>query len=261
MITGGAGLLGREFAKTLLEFGGKVVLVDILEAKGKEALKEIAWPVPENLKFVSVDITDPGSVEKMVSLVKQSFAKIDILVNAAAINPKFEKGKENQHGESFEDYPLEKWNQALAVNLTGAFLCCQKIGKVMLKQGGGVIINIGSELGLLAPDQRIYLQKKNPAVRKTKPIDYPVTKAGLIHLTKYLASYWGDKNIRVNCLCPANVKTTQDPELEENIAYRTILGRMSRKDEFGGALIFLASSASSYLTGGNLVVDGGKSVW
>lgn len=261
IITGGAGLLGREFAKTLLEYGGRVIIVDISHERGEVAVQEILKEIDGDLLYLPVDITSKQSVEEMVERVKERYGRIDILINNAAIDPKFEKDREPGYDYTFEDYPLELWEKAIAVNLTGAFLCCQAVGREMVSAGGGVIVNIASELGLIAPDQRIYIRKSKPGRRRLKPADYPVSKAGLIHLTRYLASYWGDKNIRVNCLCPAGVYTSQDPELAENIAYRTILGRMSDKNEFCGALIFLASDASSYMTGAVLVADGGRSAW
>lgn len=261
VITGGAGLLGKEFAKTLLEYGGKVVLVDISLENSDKAIREIRQEMKGEILYQYADITSKESVKTMVRNVIDHYGRVDILVNNAAIDPKFEADNEGKHYYTFEDYPLELWEKSVAVNLTGAFLCCQEVGRVMVSFGSGVIVNIASELGLIAPDQRIYIKKSDPYRSMFKPADYPVTKAGLIHLTRYLASYWGGKNIRVNCLCPAAVYTNQDRELVENISYRTILGRMSDKREFCGALIFLVSDASSYMTGATLVVDGGRSVW
>lgn len=261
IVTGGAGLLGRNFAGALLEFGGKVVIADIDQEKGKTSVEEIKSEIKGDVIYEYVDITQKDSVEAMVHSVLKKFGKIDILVNNAAHDPKFEASSGLIHECAFEDYPLESWEKAIAVNLTGAFLCSQAVGREMVLSGGGVIVNVASELGIIAPDQRIYIRKSKPEERRYKPVDYPVTKAALIHLTKYLASYWGDKNIRVNSLCPAAVYTTQDEELVRNISYRTILGRMSQADEFCGALIYLVSDASSYMTGANLVVDGGRSAW
>lgn len=261
IITGGAGMLGREFARTLLEYGGDVVIADISREKGEEALNELKQDLKGKLSYEYVDITSKDSVNEMVKAVQNHYGKIDILINNAALDPKFDKINGFKQDSSFEDYPLELWERAIATNLTGAFLFCQAVGKIMAIGKGGVIVNVASELGVIAPDHRIYIKKSDPDKITFKPIDYPVTKAALIHMTRYLASYWRDKNIRVNALCPAAVYTSQGEELVENIKYRTILGRMSRKDEFNGAMIFLVSEASSYMTGANLIVDGGRTVW
>ncbi|MBL7070832.1 MAG: SDR family oxidoreductase [Candidatus Omnitrophica bacterium] len=261
VITGGAGLLGKEFARTLLEYGGKVVMADIARDRGAAALKEIGQGSKGDIVYEYVDVSSKDSVEKMAQSVKKRFGKVDILINCAALDPKFEAGDMEKHGYAFEDYPLESWERAVSVNLTGAFLCCQVIGRIMISQEKGVIVNVASEIGMIAPDNRIYIKKAEPEKKRFKPIDYPVTKAALIHLSRYLASYWGDKNIRVNTLTPATVYTDQDDELVKNISYRAILGRMSDKNEFCGALIFLVSDASSYMTGANLVVDGGRTAW
>jgi len=261
VITGGAGVLGKEFARTLLEYGGKVVIADIARDRGEAALKEIGHESKNDIVYEYVDVSSKDSVKKMAQSVKKRFGKADILVNCAALDPKFEAGKPEKHGYAFEDYPLESWERAVSVNLTGAFLCCQAMGRIMVSQGKGVIVNVASEIGMIAPDNRIYIKKTEPEKKRFKPIDYPVTKAALIHLSRYLASYWGDKNIRVNTLTPATVYTDQDDELVKNISYRAILGRMSDKNEFCGALIFLVSDASSYMTGANLVVDGGRTAW
>ena len=259
VITGGAGLLGREFAKALLTYGAKVILWDVNKQKGQEALEDIRADVEGQIDFIKTDITDKKSIQSAVETILDKDNGIDVLINNAALDPKF-AGDAAKHSWTFEDYPLELWNQAVAVNLTGAFLCCQIVGEKMAAQQKGVVINVASELGVIAPDHRIYIKKDAPEKREFKPVDYPVTKAALIHLTKYLAAYWGEKNIRVNSLCPAAVNAGQDGELVENIEARTVLGRMSRKDEFGAALVFLASDASSYMTGANLVLDGGRTI-
>jgi len=249
VIAGGSGLLGQEFSKTLIEYGARVVLADLNESKGNQ----FAEKYPSQASFVRTDVTNKESVESLVLSTLKSFKKIDVLVNCAALDPKI--GMDNPALTSFEEYPLENWQNTINVNLTGAFLLCQAVGKSMLETGGGVMVNVASELGLIAPDQRIYEKGRY------KPIDYPITKAALLHMTRYLAAYWQGKNIRVNSLSPASVQDSQSDKLAQNISYRTILGRLSKKDEFNGAIIFLTSAASSYMTGANLIVDGGRSAW
>ncbi len=258
IITGGAGLLGVEFSKTLAESGASVVVADVdMEAAQrtatvlvKQGYRSLGLPV---------DVTSPKSVKTMVDEVIATFSHIDILVNSAALDPKFDPQSPKTHSGSFEDYPLDLWQKALDVNLTGAMLCCQAVSKTMLKQGDGVIVNIASIYGLVAPDQRIY--QKEGSESQYKPAYYTVTKAGLLGLTKYLAAYFAGKNIRVNAITPGGIYDGHDDEFTQKYKARTILGRMAEKDEMNGALLFLASDASKYMTGANLIVDGGWTTW
>jgi 2-deoxy-D-gluconate 3-dehydrogenase len=175
------------------------------------------------------------------------------------VDPKFDPDHHDNHSNAFEDYPLEAWNQALDVNLTGMFLCCRATVRPMLKGGQGVIINLCSIYGLVGPDQKIY-QLEGEAARY-KPVHYSVTKAGVLGLTKYLATYYAGKNIRVNALTPGGVFNQHHDDFVQAYSARAVLGRMAEKDEMNGALLFLASDASSYMTGANLVVDGGWTAW
>jgi 2-deoxy-D-gluconate 3-dehydrogenase len=185
---------------------------------------------------------------------------VDVLVNSAALDPKFDPDQLSQQGaNAFEDYPLEAWRQALDVNLTGMFLVTQAVVTPMLKIGKGVIINLCSMYGLAGPDQRLYEREGQP--RQFKPVTYSTTKAGVLGFTRYLAAYYGDKGIRVNALTPGGVFNAHDDEFTQRYAARAILGRMAQPDEMNGALLFLASDASSYMTGANLVVDGGWTAW
>jgi 2-deoxy-D-gluconate 3-dehydrogenase len=200
----------------------------------------------------------------MVSLALQTFGRLDILVNSAALDPKFDPqhaapGMRQYSSGAFEDYPLEAWNQALAVNLTGAFLSCQAAVQPMLAQGGGVIVNLSSIYGLSGPDQRIYQQPGQPP--QYKPAYYSVTKAGILGLTRYLATYYAGKNIRVNALSPGGVYNGHDEAFLQAYSARAVLGRMAEKNEMNGALLFLVSDASKYMTGANLVMDGGWTAW
>ena len=196
----------------------------------------------------------------MVQAAVDAFGSLDVIVNSAAMDPKFDASQAGRHGNTFEDYPLEQWQQALEVNLTGVFLCCQAAARQMVAQGGkGSIINICSTYGLVPPDQRIYEKPGQP--KQFKPAFYTTTKAGVLGLTKYIASYYAGTQIRANCLTPGGVYNNHDETFTRNYSYRTIMGRMAERDEMNGALLFLASQASSYMTGGNVIVDGGWTVW
>ncbi len=258
VVTGGAGLLGEEFCRTLAEAGAAVVIADIDASAAKSLADEIAQDGYAALG-VETDITQPESVQAMVEAALKKFGRLDILVNNAALDPKFDPQRRGQHVNAFEDYPLEAWNQALSVNLTGMFLCCQAAVHPMLKQESGVIINLCSIYGVTGPDQRIYQREGQPP--QYKPVTYSVTKAGVLGLTRYLATYYTGKNIRVNALTPGGVFNQHDDEFVKAYSARAVLGRMARKDEMTGALLFLASEASSYMTGANLVVDGGWTAW
>jgi 2-deoxy-D-gluconate 3-dehydrogenase len=258
VVTGGVGLLGAEFCRTLAEAGAAVAVVDLNAAaatKTADALSDAGY----RALAVPTDITQPASVAAMAEKVVASFGRIDVLVNSAALDPKFDPtavAKGIAPG-SFEEYPLEQWNAALNVNLTGTFLVTQACVKQMVaRDKKGSIINICSTYGLNGPDQRIY-RKADGTQPAYKPVYYTVTKAGVLGFTKYLAAYYMGTEIRVNALTPGGVFNNHDETFVENYAAKTILGRMAHKDEMNGALLFLASDASSYMTGNNLVVDGG----
>jgi 2-deoxy-D-gluconate 3-dehydrogenase len=261
VVTGGAGLLGREFCRTLAEAGATVAVVDLnAEAAGKVTADLSA--AGYRVRAIRTDITDPGSVNDLLTTLLKEFGRLDILVNSAAQDPKFDSealAKGLTPGK-FEDFPLEQWNAALNANLTGMFLVTQACVQPMLEQGKkGSIINICSTYGLNAPDQRIYL--KDGKRLAFKPVYYTVTKAGVLGFTKYLAAYYMGTEIRVNALTPGGVFNNHDDTFVANYSAKTILGRMARKDEMNGALLFLASDASSYMTGNNVVVDGGWTAW
>ncbi len=258
IVTGGAGLLGSEFCRTLANAGAGVIVADL----DKDAAKTIALELQSSggtAIGVGVDVTKRRVISKLIKLTLSRFNRLDLLVNSAALDPKFDPDHHEQSLNAFEDYPLEAWNQALDVNLTGMFLVSQAAVIPMLAQGGGVIINICSTYGLVGPDQRLYEREGHPP--QFKPVYYSVTKAGVLGFTRYLAAYYAGKNIRVNALTPGGVFNDHDDEFVEKYSARTILGRMARKDELNGALLFLASDASSYMTGANLVVDGGWTAW
>ena len=257
VITGGAGLLGAEFCRNLAEAGANVVIAD-LNMDAAAMIAQSITNLANKALAVTVDITQPVSVQAMVDTTISAFGRLDILVNSAVLDPKFDPQHEG-HANSFEDYPLTAWNQALDVNLTGLFLCCQAAVRPMLNQKKGVIINLSSIYGLAGPDQRLYQRTGQPP--QYKPAYYSVTKAGVIGFTRYLATYYAGKNIRVNTLSPGGVFNGHDPEFVEAYSAHTVLGRMARKDDMNGAILFLASDASQYMTGANLIIDGGWTTW
>ncbi|NSW53499.1 MAG: SDR family oxidoreductase [Anaerolineae bacterium] len=258
VVTGGCGLLGRGFTRTLAEAGADVVVADLNETAAQAYAAELRSAGYSALG-VGVNVTDKTSVESMVQATLNVFGRLDVLVCSAALDPKFDDSQKEQHGNTFEDYPLQMWNDAVNVNLTGLFLCAQAAVKPMIVQNHGVIINICSTYGLAGPDQRIYEREGQPP--RYKPVYYSVTKAGVLGLTRYLATYYAGKNIRANALTPGGVYNDHDDEFTRRYSYRTVMGRMADKDEMNGALLFLASDASSYMTGANVVVDGGWTAW
>ena len=276
VVTGGAGLLGAEFCRTLIGAGANTVIADIDEAAAKKIAASLNQPnifpnnpmrdLPNQALPIRVDVTSKKSVENLILRTVAEWGRLDILVNSAALDPKFDlRGEEATGGEDdprslkFEEFPLESWNQAIDVNLTGMFLCCQSAGRQMRTQGEGVIINVCSIYGLVGPDQRIYIREEKPP--QFKPAYYSVTKAGVLGLTKYLATYYAGENIRVNALTPGGVFNNHDEEFLKAYSSRAVMGRMAEKEDMNGALLFLASDASSYMTGSNLVVDGGWTAW
>jgi NAD(P)-dependent dehydrogenase (short-subunit alcohol dehydrogenase family) len=261
VVTGGVGLLGAEFCRTLAEAGAAVGVVDLNESASQETADTLTKSGYQSLA-VPTDITMPDSVNAMVETVLTTFGRLDILVNSAALDPKFDPDaiKNGITPGAFEDYPLDQWNAALNVNLTGMFLVTQACAKQMLAQDKkGSIINICSTYGLNGPDQRIYIKDGERVA--FKPVYYTVTKAGVLGFTKYLAAYYAETEIRVNALTPGGIFNNHEDYFVKNYSAKTILGRMAKKDEMNGALLFLASDASSYMTGNNLIVDGGWTAW
>jgi NAD(P)-dependent dehydrogenase (short-subunit alcohol dehydrogenase family) len=261
VVTGGVGLLGTEFCRTLAEAGATIAVVD-LNASASQAVADSLANSGYKALALPTDITQPDSVNAAVEKILSAFGRLDVLVNSAALDPKFDPEAVNKGitPGAFEDYPLDLWNSALNVNLTGMFLMTQACVRPMLEQGKkGSIINICSTYGLNGPDQRIYIKDGQRVA--FKPIYYTVTKAGVMGFTKYLAAYYAETEIRVNALTPGGVFNNHEDYFVKNYAAKTILGRMAKKDEMNGALLFLASDASSYMTGNNVVVDGGWTAW
>jgi 2-deoxy-D-gluconate 3-dehydrogenase len=242
----------------MAEVGASVLVADIEEEAAIDLAGELSQSGYSALG-IKTDVTSMGSVKMMVDTALEAFGRLDILVTSAALDPKFDTQSQREHSGAFEDHSLDLWKQALDVNLTGAMLCCQAVSKPMLAQESGVIINIASIYGVVAPDQRLYQREGKPA--QYKPVYYSVTKAGILGLTKYLAVYFRGTNIRVNSITPGGVFNGHDDEFVKNYSARTVVGRMAEKDEMNGALLFLASDASRYMTGTNLIVDGGWTTW
>ena len=262
IITGGAGLLGVKHAEAIAEMGGIPVLLDLNGEKAKAQAMEIAATFGVQALGQTTDVTKPQAIADALSKALETFGRVDILINNAANNPKVEGRVGGLHWSRLENFPLDVWNQDLAVGLTGAFLCSQIIGSEMARRGKGVILNIASDLSVIAPDQRIYRQPGLPEEQQSvKPVSYSIVKAGLLGLTRYLATYWADKGVRVNAISPGGVYIDQDAGFVQRLSNLIPMGRMAHSDEYKAAIIFLISDASSYMTGANLIVDGGRSCW
>jgi NAD(P)-dependent dehydrogenase (short-subunit alcohol dehydrogenase family) len=261
VITGGAGLLGQRHAMAVAGAGGIPVLVDIRPDPLGDGSAEFHDRFGPRAAVVGADITSPRSVEQLLERVLDTFGRVDVLINNAANNPKVESATDVEFSR-LESMTLEQWQADLAVGLTGAFLCSRIIGAEMARRGRGVIVNVASDLALIGPDQRLYRKPDLPEDRQpVKPVTYSVVKSGLVGLTRYLATYWASMGVRVNAISPGGVYTDQPEEFVQRLSNLIPLGRMARVDEYEGAILFLCSDASSYMTGANLVVDGGRTSW
>ncbi|MDR3639327.1 MAG: SDR family oxidoreductase [Isosphaeraceae bacterium] len=261
VITGGAGLLGVRHAEAIASAGGTTVLVDIRGDEANRQARLIAERYGVSSIGVRADIGRREEIESLLEEVLQRFGTVDVLINNASNNPKIEV-ESDQQWSRFENFPLEVWQADLNVGLTGAFLCSQVIGSELAKRGRGVIVNVASDLSLIAPDQRLYRRDGlSDDEQPVKPVTYSVAKTGLIGLTRYLATYWAHRGVRVNSISPGGVLNGQADVFVQRISQLIPLGRMARPDEYCGAILFLCSDASSYMTGSNLVVDGGRTCW
>jgi NAD(P)-dependent dehydrogenase (short-subunit alcohol dehydrogenase family) len=261
LVTGGAGLLGFQHGAILAAAGAHVVLLDLGLANPQCRAEQLTEAHGTDCLGLVVDITSEASLLEARDAIIAKFGRIDILINNAANNPKVEDQKPGQPWSRLENFPLETWNADIAVGLTGAFLCSRIFGQEMVKRNSGVILNVASDLGVIAPDQRLYRKEGVPEDQQpVKPVTYSVVKTALIGLTRYLSTYWTANNIRVNAISPGGVFAGQPDEFTAKLHQLIPMGRMAHKDEYQGAILFLCSDASSYMTGQNLIVDGGRSV-
>ncbi len=264
LITGAAGLLGMEHAAALLESGAKVVLADISGMGLIVARDALSKHADSNrIQTYVMDVSKSEAVKSVAKNLAAEGLHIDVLVNNAAIDPKVKGDQGVIETSRLENFPLDQWDLQVSVGLTGAFLCSQVFGAAMAKNGkGGVILNIASDLSMFSPDQRLYRKEGlTDDMQPVKPVTYSVIKAGLVGLTRYLATYWANENIRCNALSPGGVYSGQGEEFVQRLSSLIPLGRMASKDEYRAAVQFLCSDASSYMNGQNVVMDGGRSAW
>jgi NAD(P)-dependent dehydrogenase (short-subunit alcohol dehydrogenase family) len=260
IVTGALGLIGKHHCHALAGAGANVIVTDLQDDQCRRFAEKVSESSSREALGHAVDITKPESLRTLRDAVLKRFGHIDVLVNNAAINDMFESPSAAEELSKFEKYPLDLWQKSLDVNVTGTFLSSQILGSVMAQKGRGSIINIASTYGIVGPDQSIY---RKPDGRQTfyKSAAYPATKGAVIAFTRFLAAYWGKQGVRVNSLSPGGVENAQDEYFIKNYSAKTPLGRMADPSDYRGAIIFLASDASAYMTGANLVVDGGWTAW
>lgn len=263
IITGGAGLLGCKHAEALMEYGANCVLVDVSLEKAEIIAEKLTNCYQGKAIALGLSIIYKDSVAKILEESLKEFKSVDILINNAANNPKFDEINDKQDDRKrFETFSVESWQADIDVGLKGSFLCSQVFGTYFAKKEQGIILNIASDLGIIAPDQRLYrkeglLDNEQP----TKPVTYSIVKSGLIGLTRYLATYWAEKGVRCNALVPGGVYTGQEDVFVERLENLIPMKRMANKNEYQAAIVFLCSEASAYMTGATLTMDGGRICW
>ncbi len=261
VITGGAGLLGVQHADILAAAGATPVLLDLASDKLDAVAKGVAERFGVEAWSARADIRNPEEVEDVLRKILERHGRLDILINNAAIDAKVGAGTSTGFAR-VENFPLEKWDVELDVGLKGTFICSKIFGGEMARRGQGVVVNIGSEYGVNGPDQRLYrLEGVAEEDQPVKPITYTVVKSGLIGLTRYFAIYWGPKGVRVNAVSLGGVRAGQSEEFVRRYIQQVPLGRMAEPSEYQGTILYLCADASRFLTGTNLVIDGGKSCW
>jgi len=262
VVTGASGLLGREHVEAIASFGGTPILLDLNQEILNEQVALLNKKYNTNASGYAVNITDEIEVKNSQKIIIDKYNKIDGLVNNAANNPKIEQNSKINFSR-LENFPLDIWQNDLDVALKGTFLCIKYFGYLISKnKNGGSIVNISSDLGLIAPDQNLYKIKGLDADKQpVKPITYSVVKTGVIGITRYVSTYWSDKNVRCNAICPGGVENNQDPEFVSELIKKIPLNRMANKSEYRGLLVFLLSDASSYINGSIIAADGGRTAW
>jgi len=262
VVTGAAGLLGRKHVEAIATFGGTPILLDLDQKELDDFSEEINNKYSVNSLALKVDITSEEQLSESCKLILENFGKIDGLVLNAANNPKIEESSTKDFSR-IENFTLDSWNKDIAVGLTGSFLCSKYFGAVISENpNGGSIVSISSDLGLIGPDQNLYKREGVPDnLQPVKPVTYSVVKTGLIGLTRYLATYWADKGVRSNAICPGGVENDQPKDFLKKIEAKIPLARMAKKEEYQGVLIWMLSDASSYLNGAIIPVDGGRTAW
>jgi len=262
VITGAAGLLGKKHAEAIAAYGGTPVLLDLSQTVVDVLSEKLNKQYRTNAIGFSIDITNESKVESVSNEVFKRFGKVDGLVNNAANNPKVEETSEKNFSR-LENFPLNIWEQDIAVGLTGSYLCTKYFGfQISQNKNGGSIVNISSDLGVMAPDQRLYEEEGvERDQQNVKPVTYSVVKSGMIGLTRYIATYWADKNVRCNAMCPGGVENAQPESFLNKVHSRIPMNRLAQPNEYQGTLIWMLSDASSYLNGSIVPVDGGRTAW
>ena len=262
VVTGALGLLGKMHCEAIAKYGGNPIVVDIKLKEAKKFSEELNNLYGVNSRGFSVDITNEDEIEQNLIEIKNSFFKLDGLINNAAINPKMEDTK-SKNFSRLENFSIDNWMKDLSVGLTGAFLCSKHYGSFISENSsGGSIINISSDLGLIAPDQRLYKKENIEShLQDVKPVTYSVIKSGLIGLTRYLSTYWAENNVRCNAICPGGVENSQPLEFIEKVSSRIPLNRLANKYEYQSTIVWMLADSSSYLNGAVISVDGGRTAW
>jgi NAD(P)-dependent dehydrogenase (short-subunit alcohol dehydrogenase family) len=262
IITGACGLLGKVYVNIIAQYGGTPILIDLDIETINEHVAEINDKYKVNARGYSVNITREKEIKDNCLKIMNEYEKIDGLINNAANNPKIEDSN-NLKFSRLENFNIEQWNNDLDVSLKGSFLCVKHYGYQISKNpNGGSIINISSDLGLIAPNQNLYKKEDLPEDQQpVKPVTYSITKSGLIGLTRYVSSYWAKNNVRCNAICPGGIENNQSIEFQKQVSKLIPMGRMANKNEISGAIVYLLSDASSYANGTVIIVDGGRTAW